>query len=130
MNSLCEDILYRQKKKNSNIEINSEIINEALLDIESTLNKYSMSLLSFNQFPEIEFNQFQQDNLLNQYLNYDQEELQNIITTNYSTFNQEQLDAYTKIIDSYKDKSKQKIFFVHGCGGTGKHDFSIQSWLR
>ena len=122
-NSLCEDILFKEQRRsqNKNIHLNKNMINHALYEVEQILNQSGISLSQFKTFPVLKHDYTDKETeLLNSHMNYDYDELDQFVKNNHSTFNSEQLIAYNKIIDSFENKSEQKLFFIDGCGGTGK----------
>ncbi len=47
-------------------------------------------------------------------------QFEELFEQNFKSLNQEQLLVTSKIVDSIKEKSPQKLFFVNGSAGTGK----------
>ncbi len=124
-NSLCEDILYNEQKKarNNNIVLNDIMINKALLEIDNIIKQcnFEKSLKDYKGFPELTDDLTDNEtDLLYSHLNYNYNQLNDFVQKNHSTFNTEQLIAYDKIINSFEQISNQRLFFIDGCGGTGK----------
>jgi len=140
---LSEDIRYEYLQTHHNdININNEYIynNEVLIDIESKLSHYGLLNKDYG-LPEPDYSSLNDEAkkaLLNKELsfemNYDKQELRNLIERNVSLFNHEQLSTYQTILESIyhedvemidNDKKNEDIeakncHFIDAPGGTGK----------
>lgn len=120
---LSEDILYQQRQMLSMPELTlpeSHIKNLALFEIEKLLNKNCSSLKEYDMpLPPRDMMADLRYRLAYKEMNYDKNVQAQLHDELYATLNDEQLDAYGKIMDSV-NKKEGKLFFVYGHGGTGK----------
>ncbi|XP_048634098.1 uncharacterized protein LOC106404100 [Brassica napus] len=121
---LSEDILYIERKKRHNpglIMTEEEILNCTLVMIENILQSKNSSLANWESMPKpIHTSQVFDDNqLLQQELNYDRDELQIKHDEWLRMLTDEQKSVYDEIIGAVLGK-KGGVFFVYGFGGTGK----------
>ncbi len=111
-----------------NVDINDHnwkiIRTKTLANIEKYLLPYGKTLADFNiirpDYSLIENeNEFQQQTLIREEINYDQDEMKTFLTKK-NLLNDGQKEIYNTIIDAVNEKSNQKIFFIDGPGGYGK----------
>jgi hypothetical protein len=123
---MADDILHDCRKINPNASLNDEIFNVALNKINDILMISGNHIANYANMPTIwEPINFQQvyrvGNLLNEELNYNENELKDFITENEPKLNNNQKNAYQTIIDRTINKRFGKnVFFIDGPGGTGK----------
>lgn len=122
--ALCEDFLYKKQKdlNNFNLDFDDEMVQNALIDIETTLTSCNYSLTNFD-FPAhiIELLKKKQiATLISNHTSYDKQNQIEKTEYNYKKFNPGQLTAYNEIIKSIDSNTPQKLFFVDGPGGSGK----------
>ena len=88
-NNLFEDILYREQKqsKNANLQLNDFIVQTALIEIYLELRKDDSSLSLFKDFPDLDIEQFDVSSLILNNLNYNKEDLSELVATNNQSWN-------------------------------------------
>ena len=111
-----------------NVDINDHnwkiIRTKTLANIEKYLLPYGKILADFNiirpDYSLIEDeNEFQQQTLIREEINYDQDEMKTLLTKK-NLLNDGQKEIYNTVIDAVNEKSNQKIFFVDSPEGYGK----------
>src|SRR6266542_4779432 len=111
-----------------NVDINDHnwkiIRTKTLANIEKYLLPYGKTLADFNiirpDYSLIEDeNEFQQQTLIREEINYDQDEMKTLLTKK-NLLNDGQKEIYNTVIDAVNEKSNQKIFFINVPGGYGK----------
>jgi hypothetical protein len=98
----------------------SELQEKLLEELQNIFAKNGVSICTYN-LPEISSNYTPNDNnqLIQEELNYDQQSLEIEATKLYSQLNIDQKNAFHEIINSVVN-GKSNFFFVSGHGGTGK----------
>jgi hypothetical protein len=115
IDSFCEDFLHHEQKENNNfsIKLNSNIIQKALIDIESNLRASQIkdkSLLKLQDFPDsvLELLSSAPETIIyNQKKVYDVEKLKAIAELNYSKFNKDQVQVFDEIYNSLISAEKK-----------------------
>eukprot|EP00268_Persea_americana_P006468 TRINITY_DN12332_c0_g1_i5.p1 TRINITY_DN12332_c0_g1~~TRINITY_DN12332_c0_g1_i5.p1 ORF type:complete len:282 (+),score=30.50 TRINITY_DN12332_c0_g1_i5:245-1090(+) len=123
-NSLSDDIEMRLRRNENSVShnlSNHELQNQALIEIESILNKNGRSLKEFQDmpYPQYEHDDFMSNNLLHEEMSYNIDDLASEFYVLHSRLNLQQSIVFDKIIDSSLN-GKGGVFFVNGSGGTGK----------
>ncbi|CAN6916647.1 unnamed protein product, partial [Brassica oleracea var. botrytis] len=121
---LSEDILYsqRRKKKNPNLNLSEDQIKSlALAEIESLLLINGSSLEVFNGMPRPDAYAYDTDvnTLISDELNYNHDEQREKHRELLAKITDEQKAVYQEILDAVHG-DKGGLFFVYGFGGTGK----------
>ncbi|XP_056843179.1 uncharacterized protein LOC130495713 [Raphanus sativus] len=121
---LSEDVLYleRKKRRNPNLILTEEQIeNITLLMIDKLLRKNNTSLERWKTMPQpVDNDQYSHGNqLLEDELNYPQEELRTRHQELFRQLTDEQRTVYEEIMASV-NTSSGGVYFVYGYGGTGK----------
>src|SRR6266542_1706188 len=127
---LSEDYYFQKinEVRPINVDINDHnwkiIRTKTLANIEKYLLPYGKTLADFNiirpDYSLIEDeNEFQQQTLIREEINYDQDEMKTLLTKK-NLLNDGQKEIYNTVINAVNNKSNQKIFFVNGPGGYGK----------
>lgn len=124
--NLCDDLLFEKQRdrNNYNLSLTNDIIQKALLEIESTLNNCNTSLRKFADFPTDIIDLLDDisiSTLISSHATYNKFTQLAKFEENFSKFNQEQLKVYNTIMESInKDSNESKLFFLDGPGGCGK----------
>ena len=119
---ICDDLLY----KLSNVYPNCQFTQDQVYDyglhlIDNVLQTWGKTLNQFGDMPQIvgDWGAVMGGNrLLNEQLDYNQEELAERVTVNVAQFNDAQRTVYNAVMGSFDGDSK--IFFLHSAGGCGK----------
>jgi hypothetical protein len=122
--ALCEDILYKEKKINNDINNppNNFIKNKCLNEIEKILLMNNKSLKMFPEFNWLE--PLVQTNYFRDELNYCMQTQTTKYNSNKDNLTLEQSEAFEDIISCINsEKLKDKMFFINGFGGSGKTYF-------
>ncbi|XP_071902732.1 uncharacterized protein [Coffea arabica] len=122
MNKGVDRANIRRDMGNLQIRIgDDELQNLGLVEIELILNKNDFSLRDFPQMPLPSFQnaQFSMNRLIREELDYDFLSEQQLFDDLYAGLNENQLNAYDIIMQSYT-QNRGGLFFVYGSGGTSK----------
>ncbi|GJY36193.1 reverse transcriptase domain-containing protein [Tanacetum coccineum] len=106
---ISEDVVRKQRRllHNQNVVFtDQEVQNYTLLELEDILNVNNKSLVDFLELPQLDY-------------------------TLYGGLNPQQRDVYDNIMQAVNERNGG-LFFVYGCGGTGKMYLwkTIISWIR
>jgi hypothetical protein len=121
-----DDLLYQNQKKsnNFNLDLDNRTIQIALIEINQELLKYDKTISLFKDFPDISIPIDKIPSIILKQLNYNKQQLKINVKENLSKFNEHQLKAFKKIEKAINDEHeyslKPNLFFVGGCGGSGK----------
>ena len=121
---LCEDILYRKRKKinNFNYKLNTLIKNKCLEEIEKNLQLNSKSLKMFSQFDF--FNSKTSYDCYEEELNFIYNNLDKKVKNKKKNLTFEQKLLYNDILkETYDNNLKSKLYYINGFGGSGKTYF-------
>ncbi|GJV83467.1 putative DNA helicase, partial [Tanacetum coccineum] len=121
---ISEDVARNQRRLLHNEAVvftDEEILNYTLLELETILNSNNKSLLDFPDLPQIEYTLMNigRNRLIAAERMYNANEERTRFTNLYVGLNTQQRDVYDNIIQAV-DERNGGLFFVYGCGGTGK----------
>ncbi|GKB05982.1 putative DNA helicase, partial [Tanacetum coccineum] len=121
---ISEDVAQNQRRLLHNEAVvitDEEILNYTLLELETILNSNNKSLLDFPDLPQIEYTLMNigRNRLTAAERMYNANEERTRFTNLYAGLNTQQRDVYDNIIQAV-DERNGGLFFVYGCGGTGK----------
>lgn len=121
---LAPDVVHSQRCRLQNPNIcftDEEILNYTLLEIDEVLNSNNKSLSDFTELPQIDplILNIAGNRLIGAERMYNIYEEINLSKQLYSGLNHQQKYVYDSIMQSVSARNGG-VFFVYGCGGTGK----------
>ncbi|XP_013657903.1 ATP-dependent DNA helicase pif1-like [Brassica napus] len=122
--STSEDILHKRQRilGHSNLELDDETLEQyTLIEVEKLMRMQDRSLNDIKEMPKIKPVLLKElgNSLWNQEMDYDVAEETLRHDSQRNLLNAEQRAIYESVLNSV-DKKDEKLFFVHGAGGTGK----------
>ncbi|GJR58474.1 putative PIF1 DNA helicase/replication protein A1-like protein [Tanacetum coccineum] len=133
---ISEDVVRKQRRllHNQNVVFtDQEVQNYTLLELEDILNVNNKSLVDFPELPQLDYTLMNigRNRLIAAERMYNANEEWSRFTSLYGGLNPQQRDVYDNIMQAVNEINGW-LFFVYGCGGTGKTNLwkTIISWIR